>query len=197
MSKTDLLAITAVVLSATAVALSVERPSGDRVVDRPAQSLEHSSRPVEQLSAMINELDNRLKRLEQNRSAYPSDFRRMQNELRSFSSSIRDINDLVVRVAILEQQLTNASADDLYTGGSQHGSVGEAGEGRIRPQYIGFTAPGTNILVEQDDNGSLYVHNDDPSLAMQTISVYATKQDGTVDEITLTIPPPEDDYRAP
>lgn len=60
---------------------------------------------------------------------------------------------------------------------------------RTAPRYERLDAP-AGIEVTQNDDGSFVVRNTDPALSNQLVMVKARRDDGTIDDVPVTVPPP-------
>jgi hypothetical protein len=67
--------------------------------------------------------------------------------------------------------------------------VATSGLIRAEPTYISLSTT-ADVEVLQGSNGSIFVKNSDPDLAFETIEVEATRDDGTIEMLSLTVPPP-------
>ena len=90
------------------------------------------------------------------------------------------------RVTALEQNQSGASTSRSVESASDRLPVDVRS-----PQYVRLNSPEPSVVVQQGEDGSVFAINTDPSLAGNVIEIEALRADGSVEMMTITVPPPE------
>ncbi len=210
MSRTDILAITAVALAATAVLLVLWPAPGVEPAAAPvAGTLEKNKLEKDKLEK--DKLEQRLTRLER-RLATPGLDRivhRLDRLSDRLSVRLSAMERLAERIDALEKDrlddnrlsdLSSDTSDDMAQEWRQDGAGAtasdepteppEAAASLPRPRYVAIHTPSKAVTVEQNEKGALFARNTDPEMTMKQIWVEAQRPDGSIVKVLIMVPPP-------
>jgi hypothetical protein len=93
--------------------------------------------------------------------------------------------------AALEEQAHTSStpADESVEVPTEDDAADEPERFQTAPVYTRIEAP-SGLEVTQAENGAFAVRNTDPGLANRVIIVKARREDGTIDDVPIAVPPP-------
>jgi hypothetical protein len=93
------------------------------------------------------------------------------------------LQELQRRVEALEREDARRAGDDARDVPER-----DAGE---RKRYTSFVSPERSVEVKQDENGAVFAINRDPALTGEILLVEARRDDGSVETMSIVVPPPE------
>ena len=100
------------------------------------------------------------------------------------------VGPLAVQMTSLERRI-----DKLESVAGDAGFVASPDGGAARAleptRFVSLVSPSSAVRVEQVEGGAFAAHNTDPKLTGTTLVVEGRRADGTVEKISITVPPPE------
>ena len=99
-----------------------------------------------------------------------------------------ELEALRLRVRALERRLESGPQAALPPAAPSNGPVPDVAV--ARPAYVSFSVPSPKLSVEQQGAG-FAMHNTDPALTGEVVTVEARLADGGVERLVMVVPAPE------
>jgi hypothetical protein len=101
--------------------------------------------------------------------------------------TVQMLKRLASRVETLESKV---DAEVPGSSGSAGGDRTTGGAPSAAERIVKFDLPSDRMQIKQMEDGSFAVTNSDPALAGKMLTVQAHRGDGTIEQVSIVVPPP-------